>query len=474
MNKLQHNTVRVLSSVLSAAMISICTMWVAPASVQASQSQTQLAREIPIEVSIEGSIPEWSTTPFVLNGTTYVPLRETAQLLGATIRWNTANRASELNIHGDIILHRPGTAVFDVNGYKLQAPSVSLTRQGTTMVPLKSLADALKATVKYTTQPVKTIDISQDPVSMLTKETEDVDNYLKTQGYSGMVLVAKNGEVLLRKGYGYGDEYKLNRPDKETRIASLTKSFTAAAIMKLTEEGKLRLDDTLETYVPGFPGGKEITLHMLLSHTSGAPANFTRTKGMTLQQTVDELKKKNLDFKPGTDFKYSNGGYVLLAYIIEHTSGTSYGEYLNQSFISPLGMTHTGEATPTKNITKGYVESKGQWKLADYYVSQSGTGTLYSTVDDLLKWDNALNTEQLLSQESLEQMFTPYSSKNYGYGWMIKNLDGDKIVFHNGSGTGYSTGLSREPDGGITIILLGNHAGMDMLNLLDGVRDNVH
>lgn len=165
---------------------------------------------------------------------------------------------------------------------------------------------------------------------------------------------------------------------------------------------------------------------------------------------------------------------MLLAYIIEHTSGTSYGEYLNQSFISPLGMTHTGEATPTKNITKGYVESKGQWKLADYYVSQSGTGTLYSTVDDLLKWDNALNTEQLLSQESLEQMFTPYSSKNYGYGWMIKNLDGDKIVFHNGSGTGYSTGLSREPDGGITIILLGNHAGMDMLNLLDGVRDNVH
>lgn len=471
MKRTQHRTALLLSYVLSAVVLLICTLWLNTSNVQASPNQA--TKDMPIEVSIEGRIPNWGTQPFLLNGTTYVPLRDAAGWLGASVRWNTTKRSSQLDILGDSILHRPGTSIFDVNGYKIQAPAASLTRQGTTMVPLKTLADVLKADVKFTNQPLKTIDISRDSVSLLTKETEDADTYLKKQGFSGMALIAKHGEVIMRKGYGYGDVNKLNRPDKETRIASLTKSFTAAAIMTLAEDGKLSLNDTLETYVPGFPGGSQITLHMLLSHTSGAAANFTRTEGMSLQSTVDELKKKPLDFKPGSDFKYSNGGYVLLAYIIEQTSGTSYGQYLNDTFISPLGMKHTGEATPSKSTTKGFVSSKGQWVLADYYVSQSGTGTLYSTVDDLLKWDNALNTEQILGQDSLDKMFTPYSSKNYGYGWMIKKHGNGTIVFHNGSGTGYSTGLSRELGGGITIILLGNHAGMDMLDLLDGVRENV-
>ncbi|GGH16836.1 hypothetical protein GCM10008013_11890 [Paenibacillus segetis] len=471
MKRTQHRTVLLLSYVLSAVVLMICTFSLNTSIVQASQNQA--TKDIPIEVTVKGEIPQWGIQPFLYNGTTYVPLRDTAEFLGASVRWNATKKSSQLDIQGDTIFHKPGTAIFDVNGYTIKAPANSLTRQGTTMVPLKSLADVLKANIRFTNQSLKAIDISPDNVSLLTKETEAADTYLKKQGFSGMALIANNGEVILRKGYGYGDENKLNRPDKETRIASLTKSFTAAAIMKLAEDGKLALNDTLEAYVPGFPEGSQITLHMLLSHTSGAAANFTRTDGMSLQSTVDELKKKPLDFKPGTDFKYSNGGYVLLAYIIEQTSGTSYGQYLNDTFFKPLGMKHTGEATPSKNTTKGFVLSKGQWEIADYYVSQSGTGTLYSTVDDLLKWDNALNTEQVLGQDSLDKLFTPYSSKNYGYGWMIKKLGNSTIVFHNGSGTGYSTGLSRELGGGITIILLGNHAGMDMLNLLDGVRESI-
>lgn len=428
------------------------------------------------EVTINGKQAKWtSAQPVLYRGTTYVPLREMAEQLGAKVKWNTNTRAVELLLGGDRISHRPGTQEFHIEGYTITAVGPSITRQGTTMVPLRALADSLKADIELSPSPSYTVNLKPDHTTVLTSGAIRADQYLKRQNYSGIVLLAEHGELLLRKGYGYSANNKLNRPDQKSRIASLTKSFTAAAVMKLVEEGKLQLDDTLETYIPGFPEGDTITIHMLLSHTSGLTSNFPRIKGMTLEKTIEEIMDEPLQAAPGSDFKYSNSGYMILGSIIEQVTGMKYGDYLQELVFDPLGMRDTGEVTelrPKVQTIRGFVRKDEGWVEAGEYISRSGSGTLYSTVDDLLKWDIALNTEQILSHSSKELMFTPYSHKNYGYGWMIDNKrSGHPVVFHNGSGTGYSTGISRELGGGLTIILLGNQAGRDTLTMMRELRD---
>jgi len=424
------------------------------------------------DILLNGSPLVWTNSkPFIYQGTTYVPLRETAEQLGAEVKWNKNKRASEILIHGNIVDHRPQTGYFTINDYtQLQAPGASLLRNGSTMVPLRTLAEVLGATVTSSSNSVRQINLLPDDRTIIADDAAKADEYLVSHQFSGIALIADHGEVLLRKGYGLNGPEKLISPDDKSRIASLTKAFTAAAIMKLEEEGKLRLDDTLESYVPGFSQGDEITLHMLLSHTSGMASNFPRTEGFTLEQTIEAIKGKPLAFTPGTDFKYSNSGYMLLGRIIELVSGMSYADFIQSYFIGPLHMTDSGIADQHTRVIKGYVSKSDQWTLAGTYYTQPGSGGLYSTVDDLLKWDAALNTSDILNQDSLEKLFTPYSYKNYGYGWMIDQTADNKIVFHNGSGTGYSTGVSREQDGGITIILLSNHAGVDTLTMMRDIR----
>ncbi|MNN28486.1 Penicillin-binding protein 4* [compost metagenome] len=190
-----------------------------------------------------------------------------------------------------------------------------------------------------------------------------------------------------------------------------------------------------------------------------------------MQDTIEAIRSKPLRVEPSSKFIYSNSGYVVLAGIIEKASGMSYGDYLNQNIWQPLGLSDTGEAKPSVPVIQGYVSAGDQlWAPAGPYLSQSGTGTLYSTVDDMLTWIASFETEQVLRQASIAQMFTPYSEKNYGYGWMIRQENGMTRVFHNGSGTGYATGMSRELGGGYTIILLGNHSGMDTLTHMTEIR----
>jgi CubicO group peptidase (beta-lactamase class C family) len=192
---------------------------------------------------------------------------------------------------------------------------------------------------------------------------------------------------------------------------------------------------------------------------------------MSLQETIEAIRSKPLLSEPGSKFMYSNSGYVMLAGIIEKASGMRYGDYLKQNLWEPLGLKETGEASASIPVLQGYVSAGDQiWAPAGPYISQSGTGTLYSTVDDMLTWTASFETEQVLSPASIDQMFTPYSEKNYGYGWMIRQENGTTRVFHNGSGTGYATGMSRELGGGYTIILLGNHAGVDTLTLMTELR----
>lgn len=460
------NTKKMLALLLAAGLVLIPTGNFSGTANAASAMVTK-----PANIEVDSQTVTWEFPPFVQNGTTFAPLRQAAAALKGKVKWNQSTQTVQIENNGDLISHRAGTNIITVNDVVLTLPAASKNMNGTLMIPLRSLSDAMKATLQLTnTATHMNIVLKSDQVTKVNKASASIDSYLLKSGFSGIALVAKDGEVVLRKGYGLSKENALIRPDQKSRIASITKGFTAAAIMQQVEAGKISLTDKLSKYVTGIDRGDEITIHMLLSHTSGLPSNFTRKEGITLEDTLNEIRTKKLMAEPGAEYRYSNNGYVLLAYILEQVTGEEYGAYLQKHIFTPLGMKDTGVATKTTNTIKGFIEQKGSWVQADYYVSQSGTGTLYSTVDDLLKWDKALKENKVVSEASLQTMFTPYSEKNYGYGWMISETDKGLNVFHNGSGTGYSTGIMRDLGDGVTIILLGNHASMDTITMMNEIR----
>ncbi|WP_411835344.1 serine hydrolase [Paenibacillus pabuli] len=426
-----------------------------------------------VHVKVDGKQQSWKNQPLVIKGTTFVPLRDVVDSVKGTLKWNAPTKTATITYGRDKLVHQAGSESIKVNHVRLNSGVSSRTVNGTLMVPVRLVANALKADIKVQRMASgqMSVDIETDKVSLLNNEVASVDGYLREIHYPGMALIARKGEVLLRQGYGLADEQTLNRPDQKTRIASLSKSFTAASILSLAEKGKLDVHDPISNYISGIPKGDKITLHMLLSQTSGLPSAFGRGEGTPLEETVEEIRHKTLKFEPGSAYLYSNSGYVLLAYVIEQVSGMSYADYVQQTILEPLGMNNSGEASRKVHTISGFVANDNRWVTAPYYVSQSGSGTIYSTVDDMLKWDRALYGDQILSQDTIEQMYKPYSDKNYGYAWILKEKNENRTVFHNGSGGGFATAFSRNLSDDITIILLGNHAGMDMTSLMDEVEE---
>nr|WP_154984990.1 serine hydrolase [Paenibacillus xylanexedens] len=425
-----------------------------------------------VHIEVNGEPQFWNNAPLILKGTTFVPLRDVVQSVKGDLKWDARTNTATITVGRDTLVHQAGSRSIKVNQVSLASPVNSRTINGTLMIPVRTLANALKADIQVqrTLSGQMNVGITTDQVSVLNPEVASVDTYLREINYPGMALIARDGEVLLKQGYGLANEQTMNRPDQKTRIASLSKSFTAASILSLAEAGKLDVQDPISTYISGIPKGDQITLHMLLSQTSGLPSAFGRGEGDTLEKTVEEIRHKTLKFEPGSAYLYSNSGYVLLAYVVEQVSGMSYADYVQQTILEPLGMKDSGEASRKVHTNSGFVQQGKGWIPAPYYVSQSGSGTLYSTVDDLLKWDRALYTDQILSQETIETMYEPYSNKNYGYAWILKENGTKRTVFHNGSGGGFSTAFSRNLSDDITIILLGNHAGMDMTTLLSDIE----
>ncbi len=295
-----------------------------------------------------------------------------------------------------------------------------------------------------------------------------VTAYVRLQKFSGTVLVAHNGNILLARGYGQAN-YELGVPNTSQtkyRLGSLTKQFTATAIMQLQERGLLGVHDPLSKYLPGYPNGDAITIHHLLSHTSGI-ANYTaiekdRTSwrtAATLQELIDKFRDVPASFKPGESYEYSNSNYVLLTLIIEKVSGEPYEQYVQQHIFDPLGMKESGYDHAQKllaNRAAGYTLSADGLANAEYIDMSvpSGAGALYSTVEDLYKWDRALYTEKLLKKSSLDAMFTPVSGY-YGYGWAMVNK-GRRQIQHSGGVNGFATFIARYPDDDVCIIVLGN------------------
>ena len=294
---------------------------------------------------------------------------------------------------------------------------------------------------------------------------------------SGSVLVARDGQIILSQGYGLADRDKKipNTAQTRYRIGSVTKQFTAMAILMLQEQGKLNVQDPICDYLTDCPiAWKGITLHHLLTHTSGIPG-FTELTGYETtkatpsppDQTILRFRDRPLDFPPGEEWSYSNSNYVLLGKIIERASGQSYEDFLRTNIFEPLGMLNTGYDHNQSDLAVGYANQTTA--TADYLdmTIPYAAGGLYSTIEDLYRWDQALYTEQLVAQKALDAMFTAYATipntdgMGYGYGWMIGQRLNRRIIFHGGGIDGYTSVIVRYPDDKFTLIVLTNQQNLD-------------
>lgn len=299
-----------------------------------------------------------------------------------------------------------------------------------------------------------------------------VDEQVKAGRFSGSVLVAKDGAPLLREGFGGANrEWDIpNAPDTKFRLGSLTKQFTATAILQLAEAGKLSIDDPVSKFYPDAPAAwSKITVKHLLNHTSGIPSytgipgffeNGSSKKPLKPAEIVKLTQDKPLEFEPGSKFAYDNTGYILLGVVIEKVSGQTYADYLNQHIFQPLGMKNTGYDVSGEILAKrasGYQPDKAAWRNADYLdmTLPYAAGSLYSTVDDLLIWNTALTDGKILSDASRKAAWTE-NLNHYGFGWGIAMQDGHERVSHNGGINGFSTAMNRYPKDGLVTIVLSN------------------
>ncbi|MGI8467729.1 MAG: serine hydrolase [Pyrinomonadaceae bacterium] len=293
---------------------------------------------------------------------------------------------------------------------------------------------------------------------------------VKVDGFSGTVLVARDGKPIVSKGYGMANiELGVpNAPQTVFRLGSVTKQFTAMAIMMLAEHGKLNVNDPICKYLADCPAAwQPITVKNLLTHTSGITnytsfPDFAKTTIMpiTPAEMVKILEEKPLEFTPGEKFAYSNSGYFVLGAIIEKVSGKTYADFLQENIFTPLGMKNTGYDNPLqiiKNRAAGYQRVGGEIINASYMdmTVPYAAGSLYSTTGDLLVWDQALYTEKLVSKKSLDEIFTPFKS-GYGYGWGIGKKFDRREISHGGGIYGFATEISRFPDDKVTVVVLSN------------------
>jgi CubicO group peptidase (beta-lactamase class C family) len=297
--------------------------------------------------------------------------------------------------------------------------------------------------------------------------------HLETGEFMGSVLVARGDEILYSSGFGMANlEHNVpNTPETIFRLASLTKQFTAAAILQLQEKGLLDINDPVDRYLPEYPGGDEITIHQLLNHTSGLPdyEHLESTMAYRNAVSLDELMAKfsglPLDFQPGSQFNYSNSGYVVLTAIIEKVSGQSYAEYLDEHIFQPLGMGATrfdNADTVLPGRAAGYTWDGSAYHNAEFFdmSNVAGAGGLVSTVGDLYKWDRALYGDVVLSESSRQAFFSPTftfdEDAGYTYGGAMLEISGRSSILFNGQISGFFTTALRYPDEELYVVVLGN------------------
>ncbi|MCF6280401.1 MAG: serine hydrolase [Flavobacteriaceae bacterium] len=328
-------------------------------------------------------------------------------------------------------------------------------------------------------------------VKNTTEVTNRINTYLselETVGFSGTVLVELNGNKVISKGYGYSNKSKelKNKPSTIFSTGSITKQFTATAILKLEMQGKLSTDDNISKYFDNVPKDKSaITIHDLLRHQSGLKSNIGSDFDEISQTNfIDKVLNSSLIFENGTRFSYSNIGYSLLAIVVEKTSGKTYENYLYENLWKPAQMEFTGYSRPDFDTTKiavGYYRDDRVWgKPTDKnwdtdapYWHLKGNGGILSTTEDFYKWHKALMTEQILSKEAKQKLYHPKIRANetynaiYAYGWDVSNTDRSTLrVWHNGTNNILYADFMRFIDEEVTLIMFSNksHPNFDKLN----------
>jgi CubicO group peptidase (beta-lactamase class C family) len=336
------------------------------------------------------------------------------------------------------------------------------------------------------------------------KVSSTLNELAKKDKFSGVVLIAENGKVKFEQAFGNLDNEKQlpNKTNTIFELASVSKQFTAMTIMMLQEKGLLNYDDLVEQYI-NIPY-KGITIRQLLTHTSGLPdyqnimdQHWDKTKVANNIDIIEYLNKfaPPASFAPGTKYEYSNTGFVILASITEKVSGRDFIEFCNTEIFEKLNMKHTAIRTlvqkaTTPNFALGYmfVPERNKYLRADSFPSSNytiwlgnrkGPGRISATVQDLLKWDQALYGQSLISNKTLQEAYTPMALdngaiSNYGFGWdLIPNAPNGKIVWHNGDNPGYKTLIMRFVDQKRTLIILCNNATAEFVNLTNALRTAV-
>ncbi|WP_286856557.1 MULTISPECIES: serine hydrolase domain-containing protein [Sphingobacterium] len=297
-------------------------------------------------------------------------------------------------------------------------------------------------------------------------------NYMQAQStinqFSGTVFVSKDGIPLLKKAYGMADyEWNIsNTVDSKFQLASVTKQFTATAILQLVDRGQLSLDDKLSKFFPDYPKSDSVSIHMLLSHSSGMAMGFKEIVLSTISSdsAYAAIKQIPYAFSPGTNTAYSNIGYYLLARIIEKVSGDSYAAFLKKNIFENVGMKHTGVSSNDAIVSK---KAKVYRRAPDGFIHNPyinwninlGHDGVYSTVEDLALWDKALYGSTILSAEMKTKMFTPHNAENWGYGFIINPFynHGHQLIAHDGGFFGTMSSFNRFTDDKLFITVLSNN-----------------
>lgn len=314
--------------------------------------------------------------------------------------------------------------------------------------------------------------------------------------FHGTVLVAEAGQIVYKKAFGLAHrEWEVPHTlDTKFLIGSVSKQFTAVLVLQLVEEGKLKLEDTVSQYIPDFPRdkGNRITIHHLLSHSSGLPSTENMDnwysdlwhKEYTTMELVRLFYDYDLAFEPGSRFQYSNPGYYIIAAIIEKITGQKYADVLQERILKPLVMKDSGAYdyyTILPKLASAYEYWNFRYSHSEYWnpTSTVGAGGIYSTVDDLYKWDRALYTQKLLSSKCLELLFQPHTplrgTHSYGYGWVVgeQHVAGRtkpvQFVMHTGAHPGFNCLLLRLVEDGHFIVLCSNTGQTDIRVMQDGL-----
>ncbi|MGO4888199.1 serine hydrolase [Anaerobacillus sp. MEB173] len=406
--------------------------------------------------------------PIIRSGTTYLELRSFCTSLNFKLQWDQKNQTASCSKDSDKLAITLNKVSYKYNDNIVQFNAKPILINGRTMVPLREITERLGYKVIWLAVPNEILLLNTQVAYSSNEEAEDGDikkqqlatDYLirlqQAKRFNGTAFLAKEGTVILNQGYGYADEQtkRQNRPETSFAIASITKGITGIAILQLEEKGLLQLSDTVDNYLPELPYAKQMTIHQLLTHTAGLPWELTTS-----------LAETKLIHEPGSNQRYSNVGYILLSQIIERTSGEHYASYVNNHIFSPSEMNHSGfdiNTLPIQERAIGYSYEKDQLTIVNRDFSiRAGSGSLYSTVEDLYKLQNALYSDKILKKGSKDKMLSPHYG-SWGYGWLVFPSNNGKLVQLSGSTTGFTSYIRSNERSKDVLILLSNHANKDL------------